>query len=62
MAKVTLQTVIKECETLKVEVEGSVLSTFELVSLEIAFLRGQQSKVQEELARLELARLEKEVA
>jgi len=48
-----LQTVIKECETLKVEVEGSVLSTFELVSLEIAFLRGQQSKVQEELARLE---------
>ena len=53
MAKITLQTVIKECEALKVEVEGSVLSTFELASLEIAFLRGQQSIVQEELARLE---------
>ena len=53
MAKITLQTVIKECETLKVEVEGSVLSRFDLAMLEIAFLRGQQSKVQEELARLE---------
>ena len=53
MAKITLQTVIKECETLKVEVEGSVLSRFDLAMLEIAFLRGQQSKVQEEISRLE---------
>ena len=52
MAKITLQTVIKECEAFKVEVEGSVLSRFDLAMLEIAFLRGQQSKVQEELSRL----------
>ena len=53
MAKVTLQTVIAECEALKVEVGGSVLSAVDLAMLEIAFLRGQQSQMEEELVRLE---------
>ncbi len=53
MAKVTLQTVNAECEAFKVEVGGSVLSAVDLAMLEIAFLRGQQSKIEEELARLE---------
>ena len=53
MAKVTLQTVIAECEALKVEVGGSVLSAVDLAMLEIAFLRGEQHQVQEQLAKLE---------
>ena len=53
MAKVTLQTVIAECEALKVEVGGSVLSAVDLAMLEIAFLRGEQSLMEEELVRLE---------
>tara|TARA_R100000541_G_scaffold9840_3_gene17651 strand:+ start:1732 stop:1905 length:174 start_codon:yes stop_codon:yes gene_type:complete len=53
MAKVTFQTVIAECEAFKVEVEGSVLSRVELAILEMAYLRGQQSELEEELVRLE---------
>ena len=53
MAKITLQTVIKECEAFKVEVEGSVLSRVDLALLEIAFLRGQQNRIAEEISRLE---------
>ena len=48
MATTTFQTVIAECEAFKVEFEGSVLSRVEL-----AFLRGQQSQMEEELVRLE---------
>ena len=47
------QTVIAECEALKVEVGGSVLSAVDLAMLEIAFLRGEQHQVQEQLAKLE---------
>jgi len=53
MATTTFQTVIAECEAFKVEVEGSVLSRVELAILELAFLRGQQSLMEEELVRLE---------
>ena len=52
MATTTFQTVIAECEAFKVEVEGSVLSAVDLAILEIAFLRGEQSQVQEQLAKL----------
>jgi hypothetical protein len=48
----TLETVIKECETFKVEVEGSVLSAFELAMIEISYIRGQQNKIAEALAEL----------
>jgi len=53
MAKITLQTVNAECEAFKVEVGGSVLSAVDLAMLEIAFLRGEQSQVQAQLAKLE---------
>ena len=53
MATTTFQTVIAECEAFKVEVEGSVLSAVELAILELAFLRGEQHQVQEQLAKLE---------
>ena len=53
MATTTFQTVIAECEALKVEVGGSVLSAVDLAMLEIAFLRGEQSQVQAQLAKLE---------
>jgi hypothetical protein len=53
MATTTFQTVIAECEAFKVEVEGFVLSAVDLAILELAFLRGQQSQMEEELVRLE---------
>ena len=53
MATATFQTVVAECEALKVEVGGSVLSAVDLAMLEIAFLRGEQHQVQEQLAKLE---------
>jgi hypothetical protein len=53
MATTTFQTVIAECEAFKVEVEGFVLSAVDLAILELAFLRGQQSLMEEELVRLE---------
>jgi len=53
MATATFKTVIAECEAFKVEVEGAVLSAVDLAVLEIAFLRGQQSLMEEELVRLE---------
>jgi len=49
----TLNSVLEECEAFKTEVEGAVLSAVDLAILEIAFLRGQQSQVQEQLAKLE---------
>ena len=53
MRECTLNSVLEECETFKTEVEGAVLSAVDLAILEIAFLRGQQSQVQEQLAKLE---------
>lgn len=53
MRECTLNSVLEECEAFKTEVEGAVLSAVDLAILEIAFLRGQQSQVQEQLAKLE---------
>ena len=53
MRECTLNSVLEECEAFKTEVEGAVLSAVDLAILEIAFLRGQQSQMEEELVRLE---------
>ena len=52
MSAFTFNEVIKECETFKVEVEGAVLSAFELAMIEISYIRGQQSQIAKELAEL----------
>ena len=48
----TLETVIKECETFKVEDEYTVFSANDLIILEMAYIRGQQSQIARELAEL----------
>jgi|CoawatStandDraft_6_1074263.scaffolds.fasta_scaffold24905_3 hypothetical protein len=52
MSAFTFNEVVKELEALKVQNEYTVFSANDLIILEMAYIRGQQSQIARELAEL----------